>query len=245
NRASAKTQAALLEAMQERAATVDGTRHPLGPHFAVFATQNPVEQEGTYPLPEAELDRFLFKIVIEYPSEEEEAAILALHHAGDRAPSSVGRVLRTDQLEHAREVVRGVVVQNDVVTYVGALVRATRQDLHFALAAGLVLLGALAAWDLVLLGRRPPLGLARRLPGRAFVGREAEIGLTVENPGREPVAVELMDEVPADLAAEEPHFAGVLVPPAASVTLCYPIRPSVRGDRRLGPQVALEASPLG
>src|SRR5204863_70103 len=59
NRASAKTQAALLEAMQERAATVDGTRHPLGPHFAVFATQNPVEQEGTYPLPEAELDRFL------------------------------------------------------------------------------------------------------------------------------------------------------------------------------------------
>src|SRR5206468_1025266 len=64
NRASAKTQAALLEAMQERAATVDGTRHPLGPHFAVFATQNPVEQEGTYPLPEAELDRFLFKIVI-------------------------------------------------------------------------------------------------------------------------------------------------------------------------------------
>ena len=132
NRASAKTQAALLEAMQERAATVDGTRHPLGPHFAVFATQNPVEQEGTYPLPEAELDRFLFKIVIEYPSEEEEAAILALHHAGDRPPSAAGRVLRTDQLEHAREVVRGVVVQDDVVAYVGALVRATRQDLHFA-----------------------------------------------------------------------------------------------------------------
>src|SRR5207245_3749431 len=101
-----------------------------------------------------------------------------------------------------------------------------------ALAGGLVLLGALAAWDLMLLGRRPPLGLARRLPGRAFVGREAEIGLTLENPGREPVAVEVMDEVPADLAAEEPHFAGVLVPPAASVTLCYPIRPSVRGDRR-------------
>ncbi len=82
NRASAKTQAALLEAMQERAATVDGTRHPLGPHFAVFATQNPVEQEGTYPLPEAELDRFLFKIVIEYPSEEEESSTRARWCAG-------------------------------------------------------------------------------------------------------------------------------------------------------------------
>src|SRR5207245_10568419 len=117
--------------------------------------------------------------------------------------------------------------------------------LGHGLAGGRVRLGALAAWHLVRRGRRPPLGLARRLPGRAFVGREAEIGLTVENPGREPVAVELMDEVPADLAAEEPHFTGVLVPPAASVTLCYPIRPSVRGDRRLGPQVALEASPLG
>src|SRR2546422_10216932 len=103
NRASAKTQAALLEAMQERAATVDGTRHPLGPHFALFATQNPVEQEGTYPLPEAELDRFLFKIVIEYPSEEEEAAILALHHAGDRPPSAAGRVLRAAPPEAPRE----------------------------------------------------------------------------------------------------------------------------------------------
>src|SRR5204862_362346 len=114
-----------------------------------------------------------------------------------------------------------------------------------ALAGGLALLGALAAWDLALLRRRPPLGLARRLPGRAFVGRAAEIALTLENPAREPVAVEVMDEVPADLAAEEPRFTGVLVPPAASVTLRYPIRPSVRGDRRLGPQIALERSPLG
>jgi len=114
-----------------------------------------------------------------------------------------------------------------------------------ALAGGLALLGALAAWDLVLLRRRPPLGLARRLPGRAFVGRAAEIALTLENPAREPVSVEVMDEVPADLAAEEPRFTGVLVPPAASVTLRYPIRPSVRGDRRLGPSIALERSPLG
>jgi MoxR-like ATPase len=77
NRASAKTQAALLEAMQERAATVDGQAHPLGPYFAVFATQNPIEQEGTYPLPEAQLDRFLLKVRIDYPDAREEAAILA------------------------------------------------------------------------------------------------------------------------------------------------------------------------
>jgi uncharacterized protein (DUF58 family) len=114
-----------------------------------------------------------------------------------------------------------------------------------ALAGGLGLLGALAAWDLALLRRRPPLGLGRRLPARAFVGRAAEITLTVENPTREPVAVEVIDEVPADLVAEEPRFAGVLVPPAASVTLRCPIRPAVRGDRRLGPLIALEASPLG
>ena len=84
NRASAKTQAALLEAMQERTVTMDGVRHDLGSRFAVFATQNPVEQEGTYPLPEAELDRFLFKIVIDYPSEDEERGILELHHASCR-----------------------------------------------------------------------------------------------------------------------------------------------------------------
>jgi len=114
-----------------------------------------------------------------------------------------------------------------------------------ALAGGLALLGALAGWDLVLLRRRPPLRLERRLPGRAFVGCEAEIGLTVANAAREPVAVEVLDEVPPDLAAEEPRFAGVLVPPGANVTLRYPIRPSVRGDRRLGPAIALEGSPLG
>ena len=114
-----------------------------------------------------------------------------------------------------------------------------------ALAAGLALLGALVAWDLALLRRRPPLGLARRLPERAFVGRAAEIALTVENLAREPVVVEVMDEVPIDLAAEEPRFTDVLVPPAASVTLRYPIRPSVRGDRRLGPSLVLETSPLG
>ncbi len=149
NRASAKTQAALLEAMQERAATVDGTRHELGPQFAVFATQNPVEHEGTYPLPEAELDRFLFKIVVGYPSEEEERGLLALHHAGGGDTDAAGPVLRGDDLERAREVVRRVIVRDEVVAYVAELVRATRGDLHFALGAspraGLMLLRAAKA----------------------------------------------------------------------------------------------------
>ena len=85
NRAPAKTQAALLEAMQERSATVDGVSYPLGEWFTVLATQNPIEQEGTYPLPEAELDRFLFKIRMSYPTADEEVRVLATHHA-NRTP---------------------------------------------------------------------------------------------------------------------------------------------------------------
>src|SRR5207302_6403729 len=84
NRAPAKTQSALLEAMQERQVTVDGTSYPLPLAFTVFATQNPVEQEGTYPLPEAQLDRFMMKVLATYPSEEEEVVILQTHQRGVR-----------------------------------------------------------------------------------------------------------------------------------------------------------------
>jgi MoxR-like ATPase len=135
NRASAKTQAALLEAMQERAATVDGTRHDLGSNFVVFATQNPVEHEGTYPLPEAELDRFMFKIRIDYPSAEEEADILRRHHRGTHVPESIRPVLAGVELEHLRRVVQAVIVRDEVIEYVAALVRATRGDLTLALGA--------------------------------------------------------------------------------------------------------------
>ncbi|MCB0146157.1 MAG: AAA family ATPase, partial [Caldilineaceae bacterium] len=82
NRAPAKTQSALLEAMEERQVSIDGTQHPLGDPFMVLATQNPVEYEGTYPLPEAQLDRFLFKVVVGYPSEEQEKEILRRYHTG-------------------------------------------------------------------------------------------------------------------------------------------------------------------
>jgi MoxR-like ATPase len=149
NRAPAKTQAALLEAMQERAATVDGVRHELGSYFCVFATQNPVEQEGTYPLPEAELDRFLFKIVVDYPSEEEERGILTRHHAEDHEPSAVPEVLSAGALDQVRALVRGIIVREEIVGYVGALVRATRADVNYALGAspraGVMLLRAAKA----------------------------------------------------------------------------------------------------
>ncbi|MBX3025942.1 MoxR family ATPase [bacterium] len=149
NRAPAKTQAALLEAMQERAATIDGQRHALGPHFAVFATQNPVEQEGTYPLPEAELDRFLFKIAMAYPDEEEERGILRLHQDDRRTPAALPRVLDAATLEQARDLVRAVIVQEEIIAYAAALVRATRADLSFALGAspraGVLLLRAAKA----------------------------------------------------------------------------------------------------
>jgi MoxR-like ATPase len=149
NRAPAKTQAALLEAMQERAATVDGVSHALGPHFTVFATQNPVEQEGTYPLPEAELDRFLFKIVLDYPGEADERALLARHHADDAGAPSGRALIAPEELEAARAAVRAVRVGDELTAYVASLVRATRADARFLLGAspraGLLLLRAAKA----------------------------------------------------------------------------------------------------
>jgi MoxR-like ATPase len=149
NRASSKTQAALLEAMQERTVTVDGRAHALGPHFGVFATQNPVEQEGTYPLPEAELDRFLFKVVVDYPAEPDEVALLAAHHDDGRTPGSVEMVLSAADLDHGRQMVKQVTVSEEILGYVAALVRATRADVNFALGVsprgGLMLLRAAKA----------------------------------------------------------------------------------------------------
>ena len=149
NRASAKTQAALLEAMQERSVTVDGETYDMGPYFTVFATQNPVEQEGTYPLPEAELDRFLFKIVMDYPSEQEERELLVRHHAGDPLAVSVPPAIEAGSLDGVRRLVSRIIVRDEIVDYVANLVRATRADFQFALGAspraGLLLLRAAKA----------------------------------------------------------------------------------------------------
>jgi len=130
NRAPAKTQAALLEAMQERRVTVDGTSHPLPDGFTVFATQNPIEFEGTYPLPEAELDRFLVKVLVGYPEQEVEQGILHRVLAGFEAdlPASYGitRVADRDVLATLRSTCRRVRVEPSLVQYVVAVVRATR-----------------------------------------------------------------------------------------------------------------------
>lgn len=134
NRAPAKTQAALLEAMQERAVTVDGTGYPLGDWFTVLATQNPVEQEGTYPLPEAEIDRFLFKIPIGYPSQADEIRVLCEHHADSVLAVKTGKVLSAEDLARAREIANGVMPREEILGYVVSLVRATRD--HPAIAVG-------------------------------------------------------------------------------------------------------------
>ncbi|HET7423200.1 MAG TPA: MoxR family ATPase [Gemmatimonadales bacterium] len=130
NRAPAKTQAALLEAMQERRVTVDGTSHPLPDGFTVFATQNPIEFEGTYPLPEAELDRFLVKVLVGYPEQEVEQGILQRVLGGFEAdlPASYGieRVADGDALARLRSACRRVRVEPSLVQYVVAVVRATR-----------------------------------------------------------------------------------------------------------------------
>jgi len=149
NRASAKTQAALLEAMQERSITVDGTRHALGEYFTVFATQNPVEQEGTYPLPEAELDRFLFKIRVGYPDPAAERDLLRAQHAGDPELQAIEPVLGSSDFARLRGIVSSLIVRDEIIAYVSDLVRATRADVQYALGAspraGLQLLRAAKA----------------------------------------------------------------------------------------------------
>jgi MoxR-like ATPase len=139
NRAPAKTQAALLEAMQERTVTVDGVGHPLSPVFTVFATQNPVEFEGTYPLPEAELDRFMAKVLVGYPDTQREQEILTRVAQGfeaDRpATYGVARVMDGTGLESLRQAVDGVRVEPQITAYITAIVRGTREAASLTLGA--------------------------------------------------------------------------------------------------------------
>jgi MoxR-like ATPase len=139
NRAPAKTQAALLEAMQERTVTADGTAHALSDTFTVFATQNPVEFEGTYPLPEAELDRFMMKILIGYPTAALEQAILTRYVEGfeaDRpATYGVAPVADATVLERLRRAVDAVRVEPQIVRYITAIVRSTRDAAALTLGA--------------------------------------------------------------------------------------------------------------
>ncbi|HLN04771.1 MAG TPA: MoxR family ATPase [Acidimicrobiales bacterium] len=137
NRTPPKTQAALLEAMQESQVTVDGIEHPLPQPFTVLATQNPIEYEGTYPLPEAQLDRFLMKVVVTYPTANDEEALLRLRRTGV-APSTlsdVEAVASEVDLLAVREQVDHVAVSDEIVTYVATVVRRTRELPSMALGA--------------------------------------------------------------------------------------------------------------
>jgi MoxR-like ATPase len=124
NRTPPKTQAALLEAMQERQVTVGRARHLLPELFFVLATQNPIEQEGTYPLPEAQQDRFMFKIFVRYPSFDEELEIA--RRTTTSAPAQVDQVLSADDILQAQELIRRTPAADSVIRYVLALVRQTR-----------------------------------------------------------------------------------------------------------------------
>jgi MoxR-like ATPase len=128
NRAPAKTQAALLEAMQEHQVTVDGVLHPLGPPFVVLATQNPIEYEGTYPLPEAQLDRFLLRMGVGYPEREEEWDVLRRRMATRSDELRLDCQVRADQLLAMRRAIENVHVDQAVGLYIVDLVAATRQS---------------------------------------------------------------------------------------------------------------------
>jgi len=139
NRAPARTQAALLEAMQERQVTVDAVTHPLGDLFTVLATQNPVEYEGTFPLPEAQLDRFLVNVRVPYPSRDAELAVLEHYAAGFDAERPATFLpepaLLPGQLVQLRTAVDAVTVAPEVREYIVSIVRATRDDTALALGA--------------------------------------------------------------------------------------------------------------
>jgi MoxR-like ATPase len=142
NRAPAKVQSALLEAMQERQVSIGGTTFPLDEPFMVLATQNPIEQEGTYPLPEAQLDRFMLKAVITYPSRREEKEILERYVAAP--PPTVAPVATPDAILAARAAVQGVHMESSLKDYVVHIVFATREPASYRMdgLSGLIAYGA-------------------------------------------------------------------------------------------------------
>jgi MoxR-like ATPase len=164
NRAPPKTQAALLQAMNERAVTIDGRDYPLGDDFMVVATQNPIEQQGTYPLPEAQLDRFLFKIVVAHPSRDEEREVVRRHGHRSAMPRladfGLQAVMSRETLAEMRREVEGIRLADALVDYIVDVVRATRthSSLEFGastraanmLAAGARALAALQGRDFVI-----------------------------------------------------------------------------------------------
>lgn len=137
NRAPAKTQSALFEVMEEKQITVDGRTYPMQPPFMVLATQNPIEQEGTYRLPEAQLDRFLFKVLVPYPSEEEELQILTQFHSfgSTDALAAVTPVLQGEVVVQVRKMVKEIVIEQRLLQFIAGLVHQTRNHKSIYLGA--------------------------------------------------------------------------------------------------------------
>ena len=137
NRAPAKTQAALFEVMEEKQVTVDGKTYPMQAPFMVLATQNPIEQEGTYRLPEAQLDRFLFKVVVPYPSEQEEFEILTQFHQMGHADvlSAIQPVIRGEQIVSIRKQVKSLVIEEKLLQFIARLTHQTRNHKSIYLGA--------------------------------------------------------------------------------------------------------------
>lgn len=130
NRAPAKTQAALFEVMEERQVTIDGHTHKMKSPYMVLATQNPIEQEGTYRLPEAQLDRFLFKIAVNYPTQDQEIEILSRHHErkGLQPVAEVDSVLTADQIHGFRQFAQQVHIEKNLLTYIAQIIQETRNN---------------------------------------------------------------------------------------------------------------------
>jgi MoxR-like ATPase len=173
NRAPAKVQSALLEVMQERQVTIGGTTHPLPSPFLVMATQNPIESEGTYPLPEAQVDRFLFKLLVDYPTIGEEAAVVG---RAIGVPPQVRERLSVADLERYREAARQVFVDRDVIGYAVALADATRHPGRYGLhdLEGLIEFGSSPRGPIGLVQAAQALALLR---GRAHAVEEDVVDL--------------------------------------------------------------------
>ena len=135
NRAPAKTQAAMFETMEERQVTMDGKTYRMAVPFMVLATQNPIEQEGTYALPEAQLDRFLFKIKVDYPSVEEEVLIIQTHHErkGNRPQALIQSILAPEQLAHYKSKIQEIIVEEKIIKYIADIITKTRNHPHLYL----------------------------------------------------------------------------------------------------------------
>lgn len=135
NRAPAKTQAALFETMEERQVTMDGTTYTMDTPFMVLATQNPIEQEGTYALPEAQLDRFIFKIKVAYPSVEEEIQIIQTHHErqGSKPQEMIKSVITSKQLADYKSKIQEIIVEEKIVKYIANIITKTRNHPHLYL----------------------------------------------------------------------------------------------------------------